>query len=79
MNINPDFIGYAASVLVAVSLLFSSMLRLRLLNLAGSAVFIVYGLLIEAYPVALTNTFIFGVNVWHIIRLMKNKKKEDSV
>jgi|ERR1051325_4597590 hypothetical protein len=51
-----ELIGYVASVLVAISLTMTSILRLRIINLTGSACFTLYGLLIGAYPVAIVNS-----------------------
>ena len=64
-----EWFGYGASIVVAVSLLMSSLLRLRWINLAGALLFTVYGLLIHAYPVALLNFAIAVINVWHLARL----------
>ena len=50
-----EFIGYAASVLIAVSLTMRSVLRLRIINLFGSSCFVAYGILIQAYPVDVMN------------------------
>ena len=48
-----ELIGYLASLLVAVSLSVSSVLKLRWLNLFGALAFSIYGLLISAIPVFL--------------------------
>ena len=47
-----EMVGYAGSVLVAVSLMMKSLLRLRLINLVGAFFFTLYGLLSGAYAVA---------------------------
>ncbi|HEX6558114.1 MAG TPA: GNAT family N-acetyltransferase [Longimicrobiales bacterium] len=74
-NVNVlEVIGYAASALVAASMLMTSILRLRLVNLAGSAVFALYGLLIHAYPVAAVNLFIACVNAVHVVRMMRTRE-----
>ena len=65
-----EMLGYVASVLVAVSLMMSSLLRLRVVNLVGSACFCVYGLLIHAYPVAAVNGFIAVINVYYLRRML---------
>jgi len=54
-----ELVGYAASALIAISLMMSSILRLRLINLAGAAAFATYGLLIRAYPVAVLTESLF--------------------
>jgi hypothetical protein len=70
----PELIGYAASVLVAVSLMMSSILRLRLINLAGAALFAAYGALIGSTPVAIVNVFIVGVNLFYLARIYGTKE-----
>ena len=69
-----ELVGYAASVLIAVSLMMSSIKRLRLINLVGAAGFAIYGLLIHAYPVAVLNGVIALVNIYHLRRLLNAKQ-----
>lgn len=65
-----DLLGYAASVLVAISLMMSSVLRLRVINLAGAVTFTVYGVLIDAYPVAAVNLLIVAINIYYIRKML---------
>lgn len=69
-----EIVGYAASGLIAISLMMSSLLRLRLINLVGAAAFAAYGLLIQAYPVAALNSIIVFVNLYHLRRLLRAKE-----
>jgi len=69
-----EALGYLASVLVAISLTMSSIVRLRMINLAGSLVFAVYGYLIGSYPVAAVNIFIAVVNVVYLRRMMTSRE-----
>jgi hypothetical protein len=69
-----EIIGYAASVLVAVSLMMSKIVRLRIVNLIGSATFSVYGLLIGSIPVAAMNAFIVCVNVYYLHRFFSGRE-----
>jgi hypothetical protein len=69
-----ELLGYAGSVLIAVSLMMTSVLRLRVINLVGAAVFSLYGVLIGAVPVAVLNGFIVLVNIWHVTRLLRTKE-----
>ncbi|AFG37062.1 YgjV family protein [Spirochaeta africana] len=64
-----EAIGYLASLLIAVSLLMVSILKLRVINLFGSMVFVVYGVLLGSVPLMLTNLFIIGVNTMNLIKL----------
>jgi hypothetical protein len=69
-----ELLGYLASVLVAVSLMMSRILRLRVINLVGSLAFTIYGALIGAYPVAAVNAFICVINVWYLSRMLRAKE-----
>jgi hypothetical protein len=69
-----ELIGYIASALVAISLMMSSILRLRLINLAGAAAFALYGVLIEAWPVAIVNVFIVGINIYYLRGMLGSKE-----
>ncbi len=61
-----EILGYVASAIVVTSLTMSSVVRLRMLSLCGSATFFVYGLLIESTPIMLTNIAIAGINIWFL-------------
>ncbi|HOO18988.1 MAG TPA: hypothetical protein PK296_02230 [Paludibacteraceae bacterium] len=64
-----EWIGYLASIIVAISLTMSSIKKLRWLNLWGSAVFSFYGFAIGALPVGLLNSFMVFVNVYYLIKM----------
>ncbi|MGB7342021.1 MAG: hypothetical protein WBC91_24210 [Phototrophicaceae bacterium] len=66
-----EIIGYAASALVAIALLMTSILRLRIINTIGAIVFVIYGLLIGAYPVAFVNFIIILINLYQLRKLSK--------
>jgi len=66
-----ELIGYAGSILVAVSLMMSSLVRLRWINLAGALIFAVYGWFVGAYPVLAVNGFIVLVNVFYLRRMSR--------
>jgi len=69
-----ELFGYSASALIAVSLMMSSLKRLRIINLVGASCFACYGLLIHAYPVAVLNSMIVCVNIYHLRRMLKAKQ-----
>jgi GNAT superfamily N-acetyltransferase len=69
-----EILGYVASVLVAISLMMRSILRLRLINLVGSLTFAVYGWLIGAVPVAVVNLFIAVINVYYLNGMLRSRE-----
>jgi len=68
-----EYIGYLASVIVLISLLMSSVKKLRWINLFGSLAFVVYGFLIKAYPIAILNIFTVSINVYYIVKMANTK------
>lgn len=68
-----EMVGYLGSVLVAISLTMRSLLRLRIINLVGALVFVIYGFVIGAYPVALLNSLIVGIDLYYLVQMIRQK------
>lgn len=68
-----EWLGYIASAIVLVSLLMSSVKRLRWINMIGSLVFAVYGFLISAYPVGVMNLGIVIINSYYLYQIYSKK------
>jgi hypothetical protein len=66
--------GYLASFFVALAMMFTSIIRLRWFSLVGNLLFTIYGLSLGAYPVAITNALIMGINVYYLIRLYRKEE-----
>jgi len=60
-------IGYLGSAFVVTSLAMRSILKLRLIGLAGAVTFVVYGYLIGAWPIVWTNVVIVLIHL-HFLR-----------
>ena len=69
-----EIIGYIASVLVAVSLMMSKIVSLRIVNLIGAATFSLYGVLIGSIPVAGMNAFIVLINIYFLFQIFTNRE-----
>ncbi len=69
-----EILGYVASALIAISLMMRSIIRLRWINLIGSVCFTIYGVLIEAYPVAVVNLAIAFINVDFLVNMRRSKE-----
>ncbi|MDO6762479.1 hypothetical protein [Agarivorans sp. 1_MG-2023] len=68
-----EWFGYLASVVVAISLTMSSIVKLRWLNMIGAALFSSYGFVIGAMPVALLNLFIVFANIYYLQGIYRSK------
>lgn len=76
---NVELLGYIASVMVAISLTMSKILRLRIINSVGALTFSVYGFLVGAYPVLVVNAFILIINIYYMLKMFRAKDKFDVI
>lgn len=67
-------IGYAGSALVVASLAMRSILKLRVIGLAGAITFVTYGYLIGAWPIVWTNLAIVGIHVHFLGQIRRSKE-----
>lgn len=72
-----EWFGYFSSVLVAISLMMSSPVKLRWLNLAGAVCFTFYGIMIKAYPIAAINLLLIFINSYHLYKLYTGHNNQD--
>jgi len=68
-----EYIGYIASIIVLISLLMSSIKKLRWINLFGSITFAVYGFLIGSIPVGLLNIGTSLINIYYLVKIFNSK------
>ncbi len=64
-------LGYAASGIIAVSLLITNLWYFRWVNLAGAMSFSTYGMLIGSTPVAMLNGVITLIDVYFIVHMIR--------
>lgn len=74
-----ELVGYLASALVVASLAMTSVVRLRVISLAGSVAFVVYGVLIGSIPILITNVSIAALNVWFLSRELGGRRDLGAV
>ena len=69
-----QWIGYTASVIIAISMTMNSILKFRWINLAGAVTFSTYGFLIGALPVGFLNGFIAFVDIYYLYAIYSKKE-----
>ena len=74
-----EIFGYIGSVLVVVSMLMSSIVKLRVVNTIGSIVSGTYALIVGALPLVLMNACLIIINVYNLFKLLKTKQVYDLV
>lgn len=74
-----EMIGYLGSALVVVSMLMSSVVRLRVINTIGSGIFAAYALMIHSYPTALMNICLVAINLYNLFKLSRKDQSYQLV
>ena len=75
MNIYLELFGYIGTALILASMLMTNINKLRILNMSGSAVSIIYAILVNTWPVVVLNSGMFLINLIQLIRVKKAKKE----
>lgn len=78
-NMILEIIGYIGSALVVVSMLMSSIVKLRVINTIGSVISMAYAIAVGALPLALMNFCLIVINVYNLVKLLRNKKVYELV
>ncbi len=62
-----DWVGYAASAAVLSSFLMKEITKLRLVNMVGCVLFVIYGTMLNmALPIIIPNTAIFFIQIYYL-------------
>lgn len=68
-----DVVGWAATGVFVGSYFFTRAESIRRTQMAGALMWLVYGLLIGAYPVIVANVLVFGAAAWSLARAARAK------
>ena len=71
--------GYLGSLLVLVSMLMTSVVKLRIINTIGSVIFTIYAVIIKSYPTALMNFCLVLINLHFLWKMSKVEKEYEVV
>ena len=74
-----ELFGYLGSAIVIVSMLMTSVIKLRVINTIGSLLFSIYALLIHSYPTMAMNLVLAGINIYHLIHLRNTDRHYDML
>ena len=68
---NIEILGTIASVIVLISFLMKSEKKIRLVNIIGAIIFVIYGIGINAFSVWFLNGSLCLVHIYRLIKLYK--------
>lgn len=70
-----EVLGYIGSAMVVISMLMTSVVKLRIINGIGSILSGTYALIVGSFPLALMNVCLIVINIYNLHMLLKSKKE----
>ena len=67
MNWFLEIFGYMGTALVLISMMMTSVTKLRCINIAGSLISMIYAIIVGAYPVVFLNAGLIIINALQLI------------
>ena len=74
MDILLEIFGYIGSGMILLSMMMTSVEKLRWINMAGALISAIYGAVLGTWPVVFLNLGSITINVVQIIRLHRKKE-----
>lgn len=71
-----EVLGWVGSVVLVYSLTETRVTRFRVLNLVASVLLVAYNTVLGIWPMVAMNGVIAGVNVWHLLRMLRTRDDE---
>lgn len=66
-----ELFGIAGTLFVLLSFLMKDLKQVRIINIVGAVLFVVYGLLIGALSTWLLNGILIGIHIFYLLRSEK--------
>lgn len=63
-----EIIGILASIVVLISFLFNNEKRIRMINIVGAILFVIYGILINAFSVWFLNGALILIHIYYLMK-----------
>ena len=70
-----EAIGIIATIFIVIAFMLDGELKIRIVDLVGASLFVIYGMLINSFSVILLNFILVAVQIYKIIK-MKHEVEE---
>ncbi len=67
MNIYLEIFGYLGTILVILSMMMTSLKKLRVFNISGAIISTIYSIIYNAWPIVIMNLCLIIINMYHLI------------
>ena len=68
-----NIVGWAATTFIIISFLINNMLWLRIINMVGASLWLIYGIIDTSYSIIFLNVIIVSIQFFKISLLLKDK------
>ena len=79
VNIYLEIFGYIGTALVIVSMMMTSLLKLRIINICGGVISTVYSVFHNAWAVVVMNICLITINIFQIIRELRRRRRQSQL
>ena len=73
-NLALELFGYLGTALVLLSFIMTNIKWLRVVNMAGGIISLIYALCVNTMPVVVLNASLIVINAFQLIRIIVNEK-----
>ena len=73
-----EIIGYLGSLFILASFLMKDIKRIRIINLVGTLLFVIYGMFTKTWATVFMNIALIGVHSYYLIKMYLDKRKPDK-
>lgn len=75
MDIYLEIFGYIGTALVILSMMMTSVTKLRIINISGSIISAIYAFISNTWPIVIMNLCLIIINLFHLIKDFSQKNK----
>ncbi len=74
MNIYLEIFGYVGTALVIFSMMMTSLVKLRIINMCGGLISLIYAVFCNTWPVVVLNACLICINLVQTVRQLREKE-----
>lgn len=73
-----EVFGYIGTALVIISMMMTSVVKLRIINMCGGLISLIYAVLCNTWPVVVLNACLISINMYHTVKYFIDKKEKQK-
>ena len=74
-----EVFGYIGTALVIVSMLMTDINKLRIINISGGVISLIYAICVNTMPVVVLNASLITINGIQLMRLLRKERQQAAV